>query len=68
MIIDLNPEVLTADATVSVTSILPTSEKANAVKCYTDPMQLDQASRLFFHMCRIPHLATRLECHEISFT
>lgn len=68
IIIDLNPDVLTHDVTVSLTSILPTSDEANAVKCHSDPSTLDQASRLFFHMCRIPHLATRLECHEIAFT
>lgn len=35
---------------------------------FSDPSLLDRASRLVFHLNRVPHLVTRLHCHEIPFS
>ena len=64
----LDPAVLTAEATLSITSILPTEEEVSSVKAFSDESVLDRASRLVFHLSRVPHLVTRLHCHEIPFS
>ena len=68
MVVELNPEVLTADVTVSIKSILPTDAELSSVQMFNDPSLLDRASRLVFHLNRRPHLSTRLHCHEIPFS
>jgi len=54
--------------TASIISILPLSDEVNALKCYSSPANLDQASKLYYYICRIPRLVTRLDCHEIAFS
>lgn len=39
-----------------------------AVKAYSDPLVLDRASRLVFHLNLLPRLSVRLECHLQGFT
>ena len=68
MIIDLDPKVLTAEMTASIISILPLTEEVNALKFHSSPTNLDQASKLYYYICRIPRLVTRLDCHEIAFS
>lgn len=68
MVVELDPDVMTPDITNSIISILPLSEEVNALRCHTDPSKLDQASKLYFHLCRIPRLVSRVECHEIAFS
>lgn len=68
MIVKLDPEVLTADMIQSIKSILPTPDELTTVKTFTDPNQLDRASRLVYHLNRVPYLVTRLQCHEIPFS
>lgn len=64
----LDPEVLTADMIQSIKSILPTADELATVKTFTDPNQLDRASRLVYHLNRVPYFVTRLQCHEIPFS
>ena len=66
LVIDLDPDVMTPDITTSIISILPLAEEANAIRLHTDPSKLDKASRLVYHLCRIPRLVTRVECHEVT--
>eukprot|EP01036_Dinobryon_divergens_P026104 gene26104-34712_t len=68
VIVKLDPEVLTADMIQSIKSILPTPDELTTVKTFTDPNQLDRASRLVYHLNRVPYLVTRLQCHEIPFS
>jgi len=68
LVVELDPDVMTPDITNSIISILPLSEEVNALRCHTDPSKLDQASKLYFHLCRIPRLVSRVECHEIAFS
>ena len=66
--VELNPEVLTADMTLSIKSILPTEAELSSVQAFGCPNLLDRASKLVFHLNRVPHLVTRLRCHEIPFS
>ena len=38
------------------------------MKEFKDPNLLDNASKLIYHFNRIPRIAQRMECHELSFT
>lgn len=54
LIVDLDPAVLTHELCSTLVSVLPTPEEMAAVKQYSDPKLLDNASKLYFHFNRIP--------------
>jgi len=68
LIISLDPDVLTHEVTTTILRVLPSTDELNAVKNFSDPLRLDQASRFCFHLNRIPRLTQRLQCHEIAFS
>eukprot|EP01040_Poterioochromonas_malhamensis_P011521 gene11521-12563_t len=68
MIIELNPKILTQEVTNSLIEIVPTAEETTAIKAFSNPLTLDLASQMIFHLNRLPKLAVRLECHEMSFS
>ncbi len=54
ILVDLDPTVLTHDLCTTLIAILPSAEELATIQKFTNPEELDSASKLYFHFNRIP--------------
>ncbi|EDO06397.1 formin homology 2 domain containing protein [Babesia bovis T2Bo] len=71
-VLNLNPEVLNAEATESLLTLLPTQEEITIVQEYVksggDVNAVDRPEQFVAVISTIPLLKQRLECHQIALT
>lgn len=64
----MNEATLTQEMTETLIDIGPTAEEINQHRSYEGKVEnLDRASVFYWHICKIPRLQIRLECHAMIF-